>query len=90
MNIAWSYLNASTPDLAAAESYANQALALVPHWQYVRDILLPQIRQARSQRRLDVFLGRWTARGRTYSNQTGAASGETAGVRYVVTGGGGG
>jgi hypothetical protein len=33
-------------DLAAAERYALKALALVPHWHYVRDILLAQIRRA--------------------------------------------
>ena len=58
MNLAWSHLHAATPDLAAAESYAAQALALVPHWQYVREILMPQIRHAREQRRLDVFVTR--------------------------------
>jgi hypothetical protein len=44
MSIAWSRLNSSTPDVAAAESNARAALALVPNWHYVRDILLPQIR----------------------------------------------
>ena len=47
MNLAWSNLNRSTPDLAAAEQYARSALALVPHWHYVRDILLPQIEAAK-------------------------------------------
>ena len=44
MNIAWSYLNLPVPDTAAAERNARAALALVPNWHYVRDILLPQIR----------------------------------------------
>jgi tetratricopeptide (TPR) repeat protein len=79
MNLAWSYLHANTPDLAAAESYANQALALVPDWQYVRDMLLAQIRQTRSQRRLDVFVGRWTAKGRTHAVANASAS-DTTGV----------
>jgi len=46
MNLAWSYLHRAEPDLAAAERYALSALALVPDWHYVKDILLPQIRQA--------------------------------------------
>ncbi len=43
MNLAWSHLNKAVPDPVAAERYAREALALVPHWHYVRDILLPQI-----------------------------------------------
>ena len=44
MTLAWAYSNRATPDIAAAESNAIAALALVPNWHYVRDILLPQIR----------------------------------------------
>jgi hypothetical protein len=58
MNLAWSHLHASTPDLAAAETYAAQALARVPYWQYVRDILMPRIRQARGAGRLKVLVDR--------------------------------
>jgi hypothetical protein len=47
MSLAWSNLNRATPDLRAAEAYANRALAIVPNWHYVRDLLLPQIRRAR-------------------------------------------
>jgi hypothetical protein len=47
MSLAWSSLNRATPDPRAAEAYANRALSIVPHWHYVRDILLPQIRRAR-------------------------------------------
>ena len=47
MSLAWSALNQTTPDPEAAEDYARQALALVPYWHYVRDILLPQIQAAR-------------------------------------------
>jgi hypothetical protein len=47
MNLAWSNLNRISRDLAAAESYARSALMLVPHWHYVRDVLLPQIVAAR-------------------------------------------
>ncbi len=48
MNLAWSHLNLATPDAGLAEKYAQEALALVPCWHYVRDILLPQIRSKRS------------------------------------------
>lgn len=44
MSLAWSSLNMTTPDVAAAQKYATEALAIVPYWHYVRDILLPQIR----------------------------------------------
>jgi hypothetical protein len=46
-NLAFANLNRAAPDLAAAERYAESALALVPYWHYVRDILLPQIRKAK-------------------------------------------
>ncbi len=49
MNLAWSHLNRATPDLDAAESNARAALAIVPNWHYVRDILLPQIREAKAK-----------------------------------------
>lgn len=50
MNLAWSNLNQTTPDLKAAEQYANSALQIVPYWHYVRDILLPQIRAAKKDK----------------------------------------
>ena len=50
MNLAWANLNRATPDLDAAEKNARAALALVPNWHYVRDILLPQILEARAKR----------------------------------------
>ena len=46
MNLAWSNLQRTSPDLKAAESYAQAALKLVPYWHYVRDILTPQIQNA--------------------------------------------
>jgi hypothetical protein len=49
MSLAWSYLNRDTPDLDAAEKNARSALELVPHWHYVRDILMQQIRDARAR-----------------------------------------
>lgn len=48
MSLAWSYLHSKKPDLDAAERWAKKALALVPYWHYVKDILLPQIRRART------------------------------------------
>jgi hypothetical protein len=47
MNLAWSNLNQPTPDLEAAERHARAALAIVPYWHYVKDILLPQIMSLR-------------------------------------------
>lgn len=49
MNLAWSNLNRTTPDLKAAEEDAQAALKLVPYWHYVRDILMPQIRTAQAK-----------------------------------------
>jgi tetratricopeptide (TPR) repeat protein len=49
MSLAWSNLNRITPDLDAAERYAQQALQLVPYWHYARDILVPQIKKARTK-----------------------------------------
>jgi ketosteroid isomerase-like protein len=46
MNLAWSNLHRTTPDLKAAQSYAQSALRLVPDWHYVRDILMPQVDNA--------------------------------------------
>jgi uncharacterized protein len=54
MNLAWSNLNRTTPDLNAAEKYAQAALKLVPYWHYVRDILMPQIRAAQAKALLAV------------------------------------
>lgn len=49
MNLAWANLHRTDPDLAAAEQYAQAALQLVPYWHYVRDILLPQIQDAKKK-----------------------------------------
>jgi hypothetical protein len=49
MSLAWSNLNRTTPDLIAAEQYAHSALELVPYWHYVRDILMPQIQEAKKK-----------------------------------------
>jgi hypothetical protein len=50
MSLAWSNLNRTTPDLNAAEQCARSALELVPDWHYVRDILMPQIQEAKRKR----------------------------------------
>jgi hypothetical protein len=49
MSLAWATMHASSPDVTAAEGYANEALALVPYWHYLRDILMPQIRSAKAK-----------------------------------------
>ena len=46
---AWSNLNKTTPDPRAAEKDAEAALQLVPYWHYVRDILTPQIQEAKKK-----------------------------------------
>jgi hypothetical protein len=43
MNLAYMYANGSAPDRALAMAYAQGALTAVPHWHYVRDVLLPKI-----------------------------------------------
>lgn len=47
MSLAWSYLNHDSPNLNLAEKYALKALKIVPYWHYTRDILLPQILEAK-------------------------------------------
>jgi hypothetical protein len=49
MNLAFSNLNRAQPDLDAADRYARAALAQVPNWRYVRDILIPQIQAAKKK-----------------------------------------
>ena len=48
MSLAWSSLNRAAKDLNAADEYGHSALALVPYWHYVRDILVPQIQTAKA------------------------------------------
>lgn len=50
MNLAWANLHADVPDLVAADRYAHSALELVPYWHYVRDILIPQIADAKAKK----------------------------------------
>jgi hypothetical protein len=47
MSLAGANFYRSVPDLDAAEQYAHSALELVPYWHYVRDILIPQIKNAK-------------------------------------------
>ena len=49
MTLSYCYLNAKSADVNAAESYARNALEIVPYWHYVRDILLPQILAAKAK-----------------------------------------
>jgi hypothetical protein len=49
MSLAWSKLNQAAPDTNGAQQDADAALRLVPYWHYVRDILLPQIQEAKRQ-----------------------------------------
>ncbi|HVE77552.1 MAG TPA: hypothetical protein VNA89_01760 [Gemmatimonadaceae bacterium] len=47
MIVAFFIANMPQPDLDAAERHARAALAAVPHWHYVRDVLVPQIERQR-------------------------------------------
>ena len=49
MNLAYTYLQKDPPDVDAAERMGRGALELVPHWHYLRDILLPQIVAAKTK-----------------------------------------
>lgn len=49
VNLAYSYLNRPSPDLALARRYVDNAIRLVPDWHYARDILRPQIEAAASK-----------------------------------------
>lgn len=54
MSLAASNLYRTTPNLAAAEQYAREALALVPYWHYVRDILVPSIENAKKKQQVTI------------------------------------
>lgn len=51
MSLSFANLHKNPPDFDAAKGYAESALALVPYWHYVRDILLGQIQRARDAAR---------------------------------------
>lgn len=48
MSLAYTYLQKNPPDVKGAERHAREALALVPDWHYLKDILLPQIVTAKT------------------------------------------
>jgi tetratricopeptide (TPR) repeat protein len=48
--LAWANLHRTAPDPNAAEQYARSALEIVSYWHYVRDILIPQINEAKRKR----------------------------------------
>ena len=50
MLLGWFSLNLDPPEPVKALRHAETALALRPHWRYVRDNLLPQIRQRMPRR----------------------------------------
>jgi hypothetical protein len=50
MSLAAAKFYRPAPDLTAAEDYARAALKLVPHWHYVKDILIPAIETAKAKR----------------------------------------
>ena len=49
MSLAYTYLHKAPPDVNAAERMGRGALELVPHWHYLRDILMPQIVAAKAK-----------------------------------------
>ena len=49
MGLALANLNKTSPDLNVAEQDAQAALAIVPNWHYVRDILMKQIHDAQAK-----------------------------------------
>jgi len=46
MSLAFANLHQAHPDVATARQYAERALAEVPYWHYVRDVLMRDIRRA--------------------------------------------
>lgn len=51
MALAFAHQTAVPPDLHPAAIEAGDALRLQPDWSYVRDVLVPQIRAAETQKR---------------------------------------
>jgi hypothetical protein len=49
MSVAYTYLTKNPPELDKAEQNARAALEIVPYWHYARDMLLPQILQAKAK-----------------------------------------
>jgi hypothetical protein len=49
MSLAYEYMTKNPPELDKAEKNARAALEIVPYWHYTRDVLLPQIAQAKTK-----------------------------------------
>jgi hypothetical protein len=49
MSLAYTQLTKTPPDVEKAERSARGALEIVPYWHYARDILLPQIAEAKAK-----------------------------------------
>ncbi len=49
MSLAYTHLTKTPPDVEKAERYARAALDIVPYWRYARDILFPQIVEAKAK-----------------------------------------
>jgi len=49
MSLAYEYMTKNPPDFDKAERNARAALEIVPYWHYVRDILMPQIMEAKAK-----------------------------------------
>ena len=49
MSMSWARLNQEKPDVAAAEKYALEALAIAPHWHYLKNVQMPQIQKAKTR-----------------------------------------
>lgn len=49
MSLAYTVLTKTPPDVEKAERYARGAVEIVPYWHYTRDILLPQIAEAKAK-----------------------------------------
>ena len=49
MSLAYTQLNGNPPDIEKAERNVRAALEIVPYWHYARDILLPQVLEAKAK-----------------------------------------
>lgn len=48
MSLAYEHMTKNPPDFDKAEKNAQAALQIVPYWHYVRDILMPKIKEAKA------------------------------------------
>jgi hypothetical protein len=49
MSVAYTYMTKTPPELDKAEKNARAALEIVPYWHYVRNVLMPQIGEAKAK-----------------------------------------